>query len=183
MLGTIKAYVRTAAQLMAKKFEKLGSNLAKLEIANNWMSKIMGNVDRLVMQRAFKDGTEITGESSPLHLHHVKAIAAKLTKANSKDGAFRKLVIMLSFMACGRCGEVVSVAWYLLKWNYALGVPVITWRDFKNSKDKPVVLLCSLESSDGDILIAFGDAAAHNQFNGCGISSCFLFSQFLDINS
>jgi hypothetical protein len=56
----------------------------------------------------------------------------------------------------------------------------------KNSKDKPVVLVCNKNNSDGDIFVAYADAAVHGQFNlggpaeeGAGKA---LFHQFFAVN-
>ena len=164
-LGTIKSYVRSAAQIMWQKFKTPGSNLSMLEGPSNWMTKIVTNMERLVMQREFEAGNELSNEAPALHLRHIEAIGAALSGAGTQEAAFRKLVIMLSFLACGRCGEVASLAWPLVKWDHALGAPILMWRDYKNSKDKPVVLLCNNSNSDGDIFLAFADAAAQGQFN------------------
>jgi len=182
-LDTIKSYVRTAAQIMKQKFgDTAGSNLAKLDSTGpaNWMSRIVSNITRLVVQQAFDEGVDLHSEPSPLHLHHVKAITVRLAEAGTQDAAFRKLVILMSFIAAGRCGEVASVAWPLIRWDYALGVPVVKWRDIKSSKDKPVVLLPSRLSSDGDIFIGLGDCAVLGQFCIGGPSE-FLFSQFANL--
>jgi hypothetical protein len=46
-LGTIKSYVRSAAQMMMHKYNVRGSNLSMLEVPNNWLSKIVTNMERL----------------------------------------------------------------------------------------------------------------------------------------
>jgi hypothetical protein len=181
-LDTITSYVRAAAQIMKQRFGKTGSNLDKLESTGsaNWMSMIVRNIARLVVQQAFDEGVDLYSEPSPLHLHHVKAITVKLAEAGTQDAAFRRLVVLMSFIAAGRCGEVASVAWPLIRWDYALGIPIVKWRDIKNNKDKPVVLLPSRLSSDGDIFIGLGDCAVLGQF--ClGGPSDFLFHQFAQL--
>ncbi len=55
-LGSRKDYVRGAAQLLARRFSTPGSNLSKLEMPNNWMSKIVSNLFRLAIQRAADEG-------------------------------------------------------------------------------------------------------------------------------
>jgi hypothetical protein len=113
-LGTIKAYVRSAAQIMMQKYNVPGSNLSMLETSNNWMTKIVANMERVVMQRAFEDGTDMSSEAPALHLFHIEAIGAALSAVGTQDAAFRKLVILQCFMACGRCGEVSCLAWELI---------------------------------------------------------------------
>jgi hypothetical protein len=62
MLGTIKQYIRTFAQIMFYKFFKHGNVdlLSQLQQAPNWVTKIVANVKRLVTQLAFEIGTEVS---------------------------------------------------------------------------------------------------------------------------
>ena len=89
-------------------------------------------------------------------------MSTQLTRADTGDASFRQLVLIQAFQACGRCGEVASCAWPLVHWNPALGVAVIKWRDLEKSNEKPVVLVPSCESMDGDAYAAFADAAVCN---------------------
>ena len=97
-------------------------------------------------------------------------IIAALTRANTNDAAFRKLVLLLNFFSAGRSGEVAGVAWPLISMNYALRLPVVNWYDLKNSKTKPVVLVPDKSCPESDIYLAFSDAAAVGQ-PGASIAS------------
>lgn len=114
-------------------------------------------------------------------------IIAALTRANTNDAAFRKLVLLLNFFSAGRSGEVAGVAWPLISMNYALRLPVVNWYDLKNSKTKPVVLVPDKSCPESDIYLAFSDAAAVGQFNrGAGSAYTdvkFLFAQFADVGN
>ena len=58
--GSMKDYVRGSAQLMKQKFNTtIGSNLYKLDEANNWMSRIIQTLSRLMIQKAADEGIEV----------------------------------------------------------------------------------------------------------------------------
>ena len=59
-LGTRKNYLRGIAQQLLHRFPRAGSNLSKLEkgreSSSSWMSRIVGNLTRLAIQRAANEG-------------------------------------------------------------------------------------------------------------------------------
>jgi len=197
-LGTRRNYLRGIAQQLLHCFPKAGSNLSKLEkgreSSNRWMSRIVGNLTRLAIQRAANEGekvgryhldlkcrmslccflkimSQICAGASSLYLTQLRPIVSSLTLADSADSHFRKLVILQAFMACGRCGEVATCAWSHITWNPALNIPIINWYDLKTSKMKLVAIVTAKESWETDLYIAYGDAAASGQFNIGGVSA------------
>lgn len=106
-------------------------------------------------------------------------IQETLYRVNTLDAAFRGLVMLLCFMAAGRCGEVAHVAWNLFEMNHAFGLVFIIWRDMKNSKDKPVPLLPAVDNPNHDICLSLACAASFGLFNitaGPPTENKYLFS-------
>ena len=62
MLGTIKQYIRSFAQIMFNTFHTIGNInlLSQLQQTPNWMTKIIANVKRLVNQLAFETGADVS---------------------------------------------------------------------------------------------------------------------------
>lgn len=120
-------------------------------------------------------------------MDQAEEIAHKLTASTRfpQDASFKKVVIILSFQACGRCGEVASCSWRLIMWNYTYQAPVFTWIQLKTSTSKPVVLLPSRDSMKRDVHVAVSDAAANGQFNiggpAFGTEPKLLFNQFATV--
>ena len=81
------------------------------------------------------------------------------------EAAMRALVLVLCFMAVGRCGEVAFLEWSLIDWDLAFGLVILTWRDVKNSKDKPVPLLPDAKTWTLDFYFISGFAAVLGMFN------------------
>jgi integrase len=102
------------------------------------------------------------------------------TRADNQEGALRALVLLLCFMAAGRCGEVAFIMWSLIEWDSALGIAIATWRDAKTSKDKPVPFIPAADAWASDIYLAFADAAAYGVFNLGGPSTPKLLFPELD---
>ena len=53
-------------------------------------------------------------------MHQMRDIGEALTKANTPDAFFRKLVLLQDFYAAGRGGEVAGLKWELAEWDYWL---------------------------------------------------------------
>ena len=71
-LGTRRNYLRGIAQQLLHCFPKAGSNLSKLEkgreSSNSWMSRIVGNLTRLAIQRAANEGEMVKNRTLILKL-------------------------------------------------------------------------------------------------------------------
>lgn len=67
-LGTVKDYVRGAAQLMASDYghSKLGNSLSKLEIQPSWMTRLVDNIVRVMSQKAYDNGENVSPHSTLL---------------------------------------------------------------------------------------------------------------------
>jgi hypothetical protein len=102
-------------------------------------------------------------------------------RTNTPEAFFKASVVQSCFMACGRCGEVVTANWPVITWQWALGLPRMSWYEFKTGKSKPVLLLPARGDWRRDVLLILGFAAATGQFNlggpAVGSSAKSLFHQ------
>ena len=71
----------------------------------------------------------------------MKLICKAYYLANSEQSLFRRFVILLIFLACGRAGEVALTFWSLITWNYITKNIFFNWSQTKTSKQKGVNIL------------------------------------------
>ena len=168
-LGSAKNYLRAAGQGQANgPHAKPGSKLRELLLPNNWMSKIVDQMVRRFVLRAIAEGTELSSSATPLALIQLRAIIESLARANSPEAAFRAIVQLETYMACGRGGEVATVSWPLVNWSHTINNRVFTWSEVKTHKQYPVPTFSDRSHPDSDVYEVEGNAAIHGQFNRGG---------------
>ena len=148
-------------------------------------------VDKLVnnyfVLRAIDEGVDCLSSSAPpLYLKQLYKVIEALTRANtSEEASFRALVLVLTYDAVGRGGEVGALCWPLVRWAYDIDNGLFTWCERKTGKQYPVPLLPHRDNPDGDAYYQMSNAAAHGQFNRVGPArngeALPLFSQFSDV--
>lgn len=164
--ATCKGYLRgVIVQVLKPIHGKSGNNLDKSESPKSWLSIVTDNMERLRIQAAYEEGAGLDSESTALHRKHMIDIMTALTNANTRDAAFKKHVLLQSYLAVGRGGESVANSWRITNFRYDLEIVVLAWRDIKSSKEKPVPLLPDIESSFMDIYHATADSGAWGIFN------------------
>lgn len=71
----------------------------------------------------------------------VKLICKSYFLANTDQSLFRRFVILLIYLACGRAGEVALTFWSLISWNYTIKNVYFNWSQSKTSKQKGIAVL------------------------------------------
>jgi hypothetical protein len=77
----------------------------------------------------------------------MKMVVAYL-KHNSKEGASRAQVLCQLYFVGGRGGETVPLTFKLINWDRSIGLPTLTWRDQKNGRDKPGIIIPAKDDED-----------------------------------
>jgi integrase len=125
----------------------------------------------------FPQSSQLSTQAPSVNDKMMGAISQGYLGDGTQDAIMRALVLILCFMACGRCGEVAYLDWKVVEWDLALGVAVLMWRDVKNSKEKPVPLLPDLLIWSNDFYLVSAFAAVIGVFNlrASSEGSSFLF--------
>ena len=91
-------------------------------------------------------------------------------KHNSKEGANRAQVLCQLHLVGGRGGETVSLTLKLIKWGRSIGLPTLTWRDQKNGRDKPGVIIPAKDNEDfsRDAMFLYANSGLMNLYNDKG---------------
>ena len=173
LLGSAKNYLRANARALG-----VGDAVQ--------ISKIVDKLVYFFVLRAIDEGVDVTSSAPPLYLEQLYKVIEALVRVNDAEASFRASVLLLSYDAVGRGGEVASLCWPLVHWSYDIGNCKFTWSEIKTGKQYPVPLLPHRDKPDGDPYLQMGNAAAHGQFNRGGPpeqgESLPLFSQFSAIS-
>ena len=172
-LGSAKNYLRDNARTLGA-----GEDVQ--------ISKIVDKLVNYFVLRAIDEGVDCLSSSAPpLYLKQLYKVIEALTRANTSEASFRALVLVLTYDAVGRGGEVGALCWPLVRWAYDIDNGLFTWCKRKTGKQYPVPLLPHRDNPDGDAYYQMSNAAAHGQFNRVGPArngeALPLFSQFSDL--
>ena len=115
----------------------------------------------------------------------VEAVVSSLTRANTQEAAFRKLVILQTFSAVGRGGEVAATTVNQIEQSRAFLLHKLLWYNFKTNKFKPAVILPAFQEWSSDLMLAYADATIFGQLNLGGPSltgdNKFIFPQLAKV--
>ena len=110
------------------------------------------------------------------------AVVLQYTLANSCDSAFRKLSLQQIYYAAGRGGEFAGSHWGTMAINRTYKLPQLDWRDYKNHKNKNMLIAPACSDWKQDVTLTYGDAAIHGVFNKGGPQEKKLIcSQFTEV--
>ena len=169
-LSTIEEYVRKLFGLAKDKYGKDAAwspffLSAQPGDSNSWLNRLLRNVQRTMMQQAVEDGSELKSQATPIGHELLALVSGTLARHGTLESIKRKLMINFVFCACGRAGEVATLCWNLLTYDYQFKAPVFVWSELKTSKQKHVLLL----PSEHRLLCMykhFGDAFIAGVFQG-----------------
>lgn len=130
--------------------------------SNNWYKQLLKSVTRTVAKRALKAGLDLSFQAPPLYRADMilvsKALARHANAPNfAKQDMLRRLMLNMTFQACGRAGEIMTLSWDLIEWDKRFRVPVAKWMQLKVSKQKPVIFMVGRERHSC-LWKGFGDA-------------------------
>ena len=147
-LSTIEEYVRKLFNVAKDKYGKDAAwsqffQSAQPGNSNSWLNRLLRNVRRAKMQQAVEDGTELKSQATPIGHELLALVSGTLARHGTMESIKRKLMLNFVFSACGRAGEVATLCWNLLTYDYQFKAPVFVWAQLKTSKQKHVLLLPS----------------------------------------
>lgn len=98
----------------------------------------------------------------------VREVAMAYLQHGTPDSMYRRLLIVLTFLCCGRAGEAGTATWNLTQWNFILQCIHFEWSQLKTSKQKGVSLVSDFEDYNMDIYHCLGCyfIATFGQYNG-----------------
>lgn len=169
-LSTIEGYIRKVFGVAGKTY---GTDVAWAPFfqsaqpgdSNSWLNRLLVSVTRAMVQQAVEDGTELKSQATPIGHELLALVSATLARHGSPDSIKRKLILNFVFSACGRAGEVSTLSWNLLAYDFQFKAVVFVWTQLKTSKQKYVLLL----PSEHRLLCMykhFGDAFITGVFQG-----------------
>lgn len=154
-IGRVMAVAK--AQFKGKSDDEFFSGLEENAPATHWYKKYLKNVERHAARRCIDEGEKITESPPPIGRAVVSAVALAYFLEGGQEALLRRLVIVLLFLVCGRCGEAATASWALCHWCPIYGNLYFDWSQSKTGKQKGLGLFGDFDRNEMDIYKAFGD--------------------------
>jgi hypothetical protein len=173
-MNSAKQYMGRVMGVARKVFEDVNPLFfIGLDVAtpsDHWYKKMLRNMEKESARNAIENGEKITNSATAIGRTVVMAICAAYFLAAMEGSLFqealyRRFLVVLIFVVCGRSGEAVTLSWSLITWDAELRTVYFNWSQIKTGKQKGLQAFPDFESHLMDFYKAFGDLLMTGYFN------------------
>lgn len=133
--GTVVGYVRKllneAERKHGREHREFFAVLKASEGERTWLKGMLGQAEREFQERAIKSGQPMESGATPIGPVEVRDVQRSCSLHGTKDSAARKLIVLLTFLAAGRAGEVATLSWDSFRWDMSLESFYFVWNSVK----------------------------------------------------
>jgi hypothetical protein len=116
----------------------------------SWCTSINKGIERNISERCFNLGISICEKAPPIGRELLKRIACALILQNDIEGYEKRAVIVMTFLAVGRSGEVASTSWNSAYWNLDDENLTLDWNERKTNRQTQMNFFCDCQSYEID---------------------------------
>lgn len=148
--GVVCNYLSIALNLAANRFKYTGSAQAKLFFtcldnsactdSGKWWRCFKKEVQKVIFQRAVKDGDEMDQSATPVYPCQIRLIIRALAKVGTREATLRALAILIALLSAGRSSEPAWASFERMEFDANFDCAFLEVWQTKVSKVKLVAL-------------------------------------------
>lgn len=139
--------------------------------SESWFNKMLWDIERDYIKKSIASGVPMSSQAIRLYEAHIAAVCEAYTRAASggaipaAEAAWKRLLVLLEWVGCGRSSEGAYLSWNGVKWHTPYSAASLLWTCKKTSKQHDLLVFPAFRNRHMCVYYAIAQALVAGFFH------------------